>query len=486
MNDLESLVRDALSDERRRVAPPHDAANWVGAAVRRQRRRHAAVGVAVASVFAVVGAALVVPLLNDEPATYVAGQPPADTGLLPWKPVGGLAEESEVVESAVDAWEDLADDEPTGDTYLVAGERWDDTEMVLLQSHTESGAASLALLTIDDGAAGPWELIDMAALPEVSAVEALALPAGTVPRSFPRILGPGSPPSLVLAPQWRDTPGRRTPPLEGWQLLPAGAGFGSEPTWRTLEDVDTHNWWVPLKVSAPSQSPTEVVLGRGAQVNGGLAPVLDIDASAGLLALTPSDVSFRLLPGETISQPSELDLVQEAAARLDISGPMTVTSLASGAGSWTVHNGEPASHRQVFAQIESNGIYTLVAYGTTDGRVTCLSHMQLDADVASLPLVGMACPQPVHGPGGPYQAHELWARTFLPDGARQPQSVVVTIEQQGGRSRIERLSGYQGRFQLGVLRNRPQAPVIEYRFQAESADGSPLLEPWVWPGPEVN
>lgn len=125
MTDLEGRLRGTLTDKRRRLDPPHDVSAWVAAGVSHQRRRLAAATAVVTVAVLALGSAVVLPIvLRDDPATYVAGVPEEETGLLPWDPVGSLIEDSAAIESAVRAWSDdaPAGQQPDGDVYvLMAG-----------------------------------------------------------------------------------------------------------------------------------------------------------------------------------------------------------------------------------------------------------------------------------------------------------------------------------------------------------------------------
>ncbi len=483
MNDLESLVRDALSDDRRRVAPPHDATGWVGTAVRRQRRKHAAVGLAMASVVALVGATLVVPFLSDGNATYVAGRPDAASGLLPWEPAGALVEETDVVASALKAWGRLADDEPVGDVYLVAGERWGGTEMVLLQAQTDSGATSLALLTTADGAAGPWALKDTAGLPSDSDVQALVLPAETIPRdATPRGSGPGSPTSLVLGPQWRVGEMRELAPSVGSQLVPETVGFGQEPGWQPVDRVSGYGWWAPLTMSSPDAlPPSTVVLDHTGHGYADVAPVLEVDSSAGLSALTPSDVSFRLLPGEQASVEA-LDTIDAVVQRLGLTEPVKVTMLDWGSGATWLGRKQPPDTTHLFAQFDTPDARhpLLVAYATTGGEVDCLTKRRVPAaDVTSLSFVGMACQFPIGGAPRGLQGNVLYARSFIdePDLKDSVLDFTVTLVRPNGQSTTTDLSSNIG----GYVQGEASKPVRRYVFVATEIFDGGELEPWIWP-----
>lgn len=484
MNDLESLVRDALSDERRRVAPPHDAASWVGRAVRRQRRRHAVVAVALTAAVALGGAALVAPLLNDENATYVAGQPDAASGLLPWEPAGALVEETDVVASAVEGWEDLAEDEPAGDVHLVAGERWDDTEVVLLQADTDSGAASIALLTRSGAAGSEWDLRDTAALPsdEVD-VEALLLPAKTIPAdAMPRDTGPGSPSSLVLGPQWRVTSLRDYSTSVGTQLVPAGQGFGQESGWETLDRVGGYGWWAPLATSVPDGlPPTTVVLDHQGQRYASKAPVIELNASVGLTALTPSDVSLGALPGDQPQSAAlaDIDVVIEL---LGLTGPVEVTMLDWGRGATWLGKKQPPDTTHLFAQFDTPDARhpLLVAYASTGSDVNCLTQRRVPAaDVTLLPFVGMACPFPVGGAPDGLQGNVLYARSFVdePDLKDSVLDFTVTLVRPDGQSTTTDLSS-----DIAEVRGDATEPVRRYVFRVTGTLQDSNLDPWIWPG----
>ncbi len=486
MSDLESLVRDALSDDRRRLAPPHDTATWVAKAVRRQRRRHAVVGVVATAAVALAAVAVVVPLANDQSATYVAGRPDAASGLLPWAPVGTLTEESDVVAAAVGAWESLADDQPAGDVYLVAGDRWDETDVVLLQARTDSGTASVALLTTADGAAGPWELKGTTELAPDSDVQALVLPADTIPsQAMPRGTEPGSPPSLVLGPHWRVSSLRDFPPSVGSQLVPAGPGFGDEPSWQPLDRVGGYGWWAPLSMAAQSAlSPTTVVFDHTGHGYANVAPVLALDGSAGLSPLTPSDVSLRLLPNES-AQPEALGDIGAVMERLGLTGPAEVTVLNTGSGAIWFGKREPPNTDSLFAQVDTPDARhpLLVAYATTAGEVTCFSKRRVPAtDVTSLPFVGMACPEPVVGGlRRGIQSNLLWARSFFDEPGMKSSvlDITVTIVRPNGQSSQRNVPTYFGG--SGSVSEGTTEPVLRYVFRATETFDGVALTPWIWP-----
>lgn len=489
MSDLETLIRETFTDDRRRVVPPDDAMSWVGRAVRRQRRRHAVVGVAVTTMVALAAAAVVVPFVTNVPAIYVAGHPDAASGLLPWKPVGTLAEEPDVVTSAVDAWEDMADDKPIGNVYLVAGEQWDDFDVVVLQGSTDSGAASLALLTASGGAEDPWQLKETAELPSDADVEAVVLPGGTIPAdAVPRGAGPHSPASLVLGPEWRVSSLGQYPPSVGSQLVRVGEDVGQKPTWEELDRVAGYGWWAPLAMSAPDLTPTTVVLDHTGHGYADTAPVLKLDGSSRLSLLTPSEVSFKLLPREHASS-EWLGTIAAVVELLDLAGPYQVTVLSTATGAFgTRGRRSKLDTKTLFAQFTAPELTrpVLVAYATTGDRVSCFSQRPITAaDVTLLPLVGLGCAGPVAG-GRKYgvQGNELWAFPFLADPQWKSEvlDISVTMVRHDGQSTTHSL-GTSGTHLAAV--EDGSEPVRRYVFVATGKGGAELQR-WVWPASNIE
>lgn len=486
MSDLETLIRETLTDNQRRLAPPHDTVGWVGRAVRRQRRKHALAGVAATALVTLAAAAVVVPLVSNKPATYVAGRPDAATGLLPWKPAGTLVEESDVVISAVEAWENLADDEPAGDVYLVTGERWDDTEMVLLQARTDSGAASVALLTTSGGATGPWDLRDAVALPPDVDVEALMVPAGTIPQgAMPPGAGPGSPASLVLEPRWRTGPGRSFAPSVGSQLVPARQEFGDKRSWQPLERFSGYGWWIPLTMGeGGSLPPTKVVLDHERHGYATTAPVLELDGSGDLAALTPSEVSFRLLPREQAS-PEWLGNIAAVAELLNLAGPYEVTVLDTGIGSFGFKDRRSKLNTEtLFAQFTAPELTrpVLVGYATTGDVVSCFAQRPVPAaDVTLLPLVGLGCSVPVAG-GQEFgvQGSEIWTNTFFTDPSWKSKGLEVSVTMVRGQGQSTTHNLGSSPYPFGVAEEATE-PVRRYLFTLTGFGDNAETIRWVWP-----
>jgi hypothetical protein len=339
----------------------------------------------------------------------------------------------------------------------------------------------MALLTTADGAAGPWELKDTAALTDVAAVEALVLPADTIPRdAVPRGSGPGSPTSLLLGPKWRDPEGRDEPELTVWQRTPAGAGFGAEPTWVSADDFDGYDWWVSLKEVGPGLSPNKVVLDRGARVNGGVAPVLDLADAANLSVLTTSDVSFRLLPGKDASVEA-LGTIDAVVQRLGLTEPVEVTMLTWGTGATWLGKKQPPETTHLFAQFDTTDARhpLLVAYAVTSGEVDCLTTRRVPAaDVTSLSFVGMACPFPVGGAPRGLQGNVLYARSFIdePDLKDSVLDFTVTLVRPNGQSTTTNLTS-----NVTEIRGDATEPVRRYVFRATEIFDGGELEPWIWP-----
>jgi hypothetical protein len=486
MNDLESLVRETLTDERRRVDTPLHTTQWVRSEVSRQRRRTAVVAGALTTTLVAAGALIAVPLLNDNSANYVAGPPDAASGLLPWKPVGTLADDSDAAASAVTAWEDATEDEPAGDVHVIAAQQWRDTQVVVLQARIDSGAATTALLTRSEDGPGDWALLDTATVPASEEVEALQLPGNIVGGTPPRRLGPGDPPSLILGPQWRTSSLRAASLSLGWQLVPAGAGFGETPAWEPLDHPRGNGWWAPLMSESGVQlAPTTVVLDHERRGYAEVAPVLDVGSAGSLTALTAGEISLRLLPREGAS-PGAVDQVEAVAELLDISGPIEATVLSQGSGSVSVGKSDPAPTESMFAQLVTPGARPLlVAYATTDGEITCFSHRTIpEGDVLTMPFVGLACPAPVGGGERKgVEGFEFWSSSFTT--RYQPKNPLltyrVTLVRSNGESTARSLEGGGGWY----LTEDQAAPVERFIFRATDTETGTTLEPWVWPGSEL-
>lgn len=487
MNDLESLVRETLTDDRRRVDAPVHTTEWVRREVTRQRRRTAAVAGALTATLVAAGAMVAVPLLNDTEASYVAGRPDAASGLLHWKPVGTLAAEADTIASAVTAWETGTADEPAGDVHAIAAEQWDDSDtVVVLQARTDSGAPTIAMLTRPAEDAATWLLRGTAALPAASEVEALLLPArDNSVDAGPRELGGAGAASLILSPEWRTHPWRARSLSLGWQQFSASAGFGDEPRWEPLDHVSGYGWWAPLLMDSDTKRPpTTVVLDHERRGYAEVAPVLDLGATGNLAALTPGDVTLGLLPRRG-ANPDTIALVSELADRLGITGPIEATVLTSGSGA--VSFGRPLPSTDVFfAQLTAAGAAPiLVAYAATEGRIDCLSTRTLpQGGVQSLPFVGMACPTPVGGgERRDIQGHELWADSFSsrPSGQKRELTYTVTLVRERGQSSRETLAGGIALRQY----DRATEPVQRYVFRAFSENGRKVAS-WVWPASEVT
>lgn len=476
MSDLESLVRDCLTDDRRQLTPPLDPSQWVRGEARRQRRRRAAVGAVAASLVFAAAVTLVAPALTDAEAKYVAGQPPVSSELLPWEPVGSLTEDVAEAEAAVAAWKAEADDDPAGAVYAVASDENADGGVLLLQARTEQGTPSIAVLTRAPG--NSWRLRQVTELP-AGPVEAVQLPTDVVPA--PRnAVGASQAPWLVLAPQWRST---RTTEL-GWQLIPAGPGFGDVPTWRPLERVTGYGWLAHLVSQAPGLPATTAVLQSGGPPGSPhQALVLDLGGAADLVALTPGDVTLRVLPGDATPYES-LEHIESVAEKLDMQGPITVTVLDAGRGSFSLGHGGVGGPMTdtLFAQFETAGGYVLVADATTEGVTNCLTTRELTQDVTLFPLIGLGCGVPVNGSrSGEAQGNELWARSFLrsPGPSARVEDVTVTLVRRGGQTTTQDIHGNGAT--TGVLEEVTE-PVQRYVFAPNErfAGGSP--KPWVWPG----
>lgn len=477
MSELETMVRDALTDDRRRMAPPPDASGWVRTAARRQRRRNALLGSVVGVALAVAAAGAVVSLLTDTEAVYVAGPPPASSGLLAWEPAGSL--DGADIRSAMDAWSEQSEDQPAGAVYLVAGDVLQDTTVAVLQGVTEDGAPSVAFVVRGETPSDAWRLRGVLPLPSDGAVEALLLPSDTVTLDRKRV-GADNPASLVLAPEWRTDRSRDL----GWQRDPAGQGFGEQPQWRPLKRFI--EWWAPLDVIAPGLSPTTLMLTHG---NGGKAervPVLEIDGSGDLSALVASDLSFRVLRADD-ARPETLDVVRTVAARLGLDGPVEVTVLDSITGAVSVgHSGGKSTPTStLFAQFRSPEFERprLVAYSTTAGEITCFSQRPVPgADVAALGFVGAGCPAPVTGSrSDDVQGNLLMAHSFMdePELKSPVLDMSVTIERTDGSSTTHDMPDDVSSL---YLTEEAAAPVRRYVFTATETFDFTELDPWVWPG----
>jgi hypothetical protein len=479
MSDLETMVRDSLNDDRRRLSPPHDASGWVRAAARRQRRRNAVVGAVVASLLAAGAAGVLVPMLTDTEATYVAGLPPAESGLLAWEPVGSVDDAPEIVAAAIDAWEEQADDQPAGPVYLVAGEQGE-TTIVVLQAESDSGVASLAALTTDLDSPD-WTLRGVTAIPEApNAVEALYLPATPEAREQA---------ALLLGPEWRDQRMQRDADV-GWQLAPVEPGTGETPQWQPLETAAGLPWWAPLSVGDEGTAPSTVVLEPTGRDMAGLAKVLDLPSADEMSAVVASDVSLRLLRRED-SSPESLDEIAEVIGRLGLSGPVEVTVLHTASGAVSVDRKSDTQHADteptltLFAAYDSDSLDRplLVAYATTGGEVTCFSQRSLPAEgLSGMPYVGFGCPLPVGGgPERGIQGNLLWARSLLvePELGHSVVDISVRLVRANGESTTHELPG--GGTAM-MLTENADAPVTRYVFTGTETFDFTELDPWVWPG----
>src|SRR5215203_2120291 len=179
MTDIESRLRRTLTDERRTLDAPRDVSSWVAAGVSRQRKRVAAVATILTVAVLAFGSAVVLPIvLRHDVATYVAGAPDEQTGLLTWQPVGSLIEDSEAIEGAVQAWSDDAPDiqQPDGDVYvLMAGDEVGGGGGAYLQGRSTEGNALLAFLSRDTDSAD-WNLVDTTEISDPSITDFVVVP----------------------------------------------------------------------------------------------------------------------------------------------------------------------------------------------------------------------------------------------------------------------------------------------------------------------
>ncbi len=256
MNGLESLLRETLHDDRRRVEGPADVTAWVAAGVSRQRRRLATATAVVTVVVLALGSAVVLPIvLRDDPATYVAGAPEEETGLLAWEPVGSLIEDSEAIEGALQAWSDdaPAGQQPDGDVYvLMVGAEVGDGGGAYLQGRSTDGDAMLAFLTRADDLAD-WKLVETTQISDPSSTEFVVVPpVEDVEGSL----------LAVLAPKWRDTPARWLSKPIGWAEVPSETRFG-ETQWRQVFRAYPNDWLTALGVPLEGDVAHRVLLGRG-------------------------------------------------------------------------------------------------------------------------------------------------------------------------------------------------------------------------------
>lgn len=449
MNEFETLLRDTLRDDRRRIPPPDHLGDWVGSEVRRQRRRVVVAG-ALSAVVAAVGVVVAAPALQgDATASYVASLPDADSGLLVWGPVGSRTDDVELVESAVAAWADQASGsaEPVGDVHLLMADSWvvsrNDGLGVVVQSTTAGGVPNVAVLLAPLGEAS-WDLVAASPIGDPGTVQAVQVAHSKQPAVVERIdiLGnevdvstSGVPPSLLLAPSLRAS----EEAVVGLQRV------GTEVSgWRPLQ-VDDNGW-----EALPLPEVTAVALTGSAGVGARSAPIAPLEeepvvsvSAAGRLRLATVVEARRTLP------------FVDADSRLR--ADMTVLVV-----------GESRVQSAVIAWLTDR----------EDGERQCATGRSVPgAWFERRNLTLAACTLPLDDGGEVTWVLGVGSAEDLESAFSD---LTVTLQRAGTPSRTYDVPGRSGVIDHMILHD-PGAPVEQYEFRStDPFEGTPIR--WWWPG----
>ncbi|MEO8106826.1 MAG: hypothetical protein ABI720_05860 [Actinomycetes bacterium] len=504
MNLLEDDLRQALHAEARRIDAPYELSGWIGSEVRRQRRRNGVVGAVLAIGAALAVSLVAMPLINaDLDATYVAGPPDAQSGLLPWEPVGPLTEDAAQMESAVDAWRTLAPEaaRPEGDVFALFGGRssiFVDTaavgsETVFLQAVVESGARQVVLLQRAD-ASGAWSVVQTSDLADASAVKALVAPRGAIASEPERAAA--APAALLLSPSSRQKVDTYTPvggspddvvitskrlSTPGWEL-DASVGDGA---WEPI-DRSVSGYTAELNRGTVANYPASLAVRspEGPYARGTIAEIAD---SSSLLALATGVVVVEVTPDG-----SELGSVGTGLKLAGLLGwptdELTITDLgSSGAGTFGPGGGRPRSMGAVALERPGAGARIGAVMTGPEGVVDCWSSKPMpDAGDDALLITACHVKGKVTKTGRQLESTEIIGQVDASQFGLRTSDIdlVVDIERADGSVNRWRLGSAYGGSTRGGIIDDAGARVTGYTFRAVTSVDGPrqVLATWTWPG----